>query len=63
MITIDCTHHKIVKYEIVVTYHELMFRIIFNKYMDARSMFTELTNERINGMSVWLNDLATLPDC
>ena len=63
MITIDCTKGKIVKYEVVVTYHELIFRIIFNKYIDARSLFTEITNERILGLAVWLNDLTTLPDC
>ena len=63
MITFDCTKGKIVKYEIVVTYHELSFRIIFHNYMDTRSMFTELINERIKGMSVYLNDLSMIPDC
>ena len=63
MITIDCTKGKMVKYEIVVTYHELIFRITFHKYIDARSLFMEFSMEKINGMTVWLNDLTTLPDC
>lgn len=63
MITIDNTHGKMIKYEVVITYYELIFRVTFHKYIDARSLFTEIINERILGLTAWLNDLTHLPDC
>lgn len=63
MITIDNTHGKMIKYEVVITYHDLIFRVTFHKYIDARSFFTEISNERILGLTAWLNDLTALPDC
>ena len=63
MITIDCTKGKITKYEVVVTYRDLTFRVIFHDYKDARILFMELTQEEIEGLRVWISDLSTIPDC
>lgn len=63
MITFDLTDGKIPKYEVAIFTRDLTIRITYHYYAKARMMFTDIINQHISGVTVYLNDLTGLTDC
>ena len=57
MLSFDLTKGKKACYEIVIITRDITIKLLYHYYNEARQQFTDLINQHIFGVNIWLNDL------
>ena len=57
MLSFDLTKGKKACYEVVIVTRDITIKLLYHYYAEARQQFTDLINQHIFGVNIWLNDL------